>query len=101
MSCDGFSNVLLAQTVEVLVPAQKHFIVDQRRRCIKPIVERVFGQYFISRPGTNHDGGSLTAGEVHAPARRDGRRKYIGDAVEPLILKVRAAGFRVEGRKNA
>ena len=47
---DRFEVSGLRDRVEVLVAAQEHLVVDQRRRRVEPVVERVLRQH-LDRSG--------------------------------------------------
>src|SRR2546425_8366410 len=80
------TSFLFADAVEVLITAQEHLVIHERRRCIEPIIELVLRQHLERWTVLDDERHAFAAGQVDAALRADRGREHVGHAVEPLKL---------------
>ena len=67
-----------ADAVELLVPAKEDLVVDERRRGVEPVVERVLREHLERRSGANHERRAFASGDIDAPRAATGDANTFG-----------------------
>src|SRR5437016_8064800 len=75
-----------ANAVEISVAAQVDFVVHERGRCVKPIVEVVAREHLEFRSVANDQRRAVAVGDVHASCGADRRRKHFAEVRQTLEL---------------